>query len=328
VSVVSFSVPADDTLLVAAYDRSVRLYNCKRRSTTASLAAPAPVLCVAYSPYRTSFAGLLDGTIRQLDYENLAVSAPVVSAAGRADEGSGTGNGINCFRPLDTSLFVATTFGGTMLRFDPRALRVAHTQQLRGKALAMDTCGHLVTVALLQQAVEIHDVRKWGAPVLTRASGLRFQALALRAFPSGEGYVLSSVDGRVSVEYYDDLAAAQTQKFAFKCHRVRAPAGGEDAVYPVTGLRFHPVHGTLFTAGGDGNVCVWNWEKRKRMKLLAHGLELPRAISHMDLSADGAYVAVSVDDDSYSRTGGAQAAARGGRVLVRPLGDAECKPRT
>jgi hypothetical protein len=55
------------------------------------------------------------------------------------------------------------------------------------------------------------------------------------------GYVLSSVEGRVAVAYFDPSPEAQSKKYAFKCHRQG------DLVYPVNAMSFHPVYGTFAT---------------------------------------------------------------------------------
>jgi hypothetical protein len=60
------------------------------------------------------------------------------------------------------------------------------------------------------------------------------------------GYVLSSVEGRVAVEYFDPSPEAQSKKYAFKCHRQG------DLVYPVNAMSFHPVYGTFAT----GMCCL------------------------------------------------------------------------
>jgi cell cycle arrest protein BUB3 len=51
------------------------------------------------------------------------------------------------------------------------------------------------------------------------------------------GYVTSSIEGRVAVEFFDDSAESQAKKFAFKCHRQLV--NGVDSVYPVSGLAFN-----------------------------------------------------------------------------------------
>lgn len=52
-----------------------------------------------------------------------------------------------------------------------------------------------------------------------RDSSLKFQTRAIKAFPDKTGYVLSSIEGRVAVEYLDPSPEAQKKKYAFKCHR-------------------------------------------------------------------------------------------------------------
>ncbi|KAJ8143802.1 hypothetical protein OY671_003082 [Metschnikowia pulcherrima] len=333
ISVIKYSIPANDTLLVASYDNNVSLYNYSKKSLAVKLASPAPVLSIAYSSHRTTYAGHLDGTIREIDFENMNFSRPCVSIqapdSAKTDSVPNVSSGINCFRSLDGTSLVASTFSGVLVQFDPRSSRASHKTQTQGKIFAMDTCNRKITVAKSQSAVEVWDARNMAVPVHKRSTGLRFQATNLRCFPSGDGYALSSVDGRVSMEYYEDSASAQEQKFAFKCHRVKDKVAGEDVVYPVTGLEFHPQYKSLFTAGGDGNVCVWNWAKRKRMKLLCHHLESPRSISHMDISGDGQSLAIAVSDDSYTRASSVgKIAAGGGKILIRNLTDADCKPKS
>jgi cell cycle arrest protein BUB3 len=53
------------------------------------------------------------------------------------------------------------------------------------------------------------------------------------------GYALSSVEGRVAMEFFDMSDAGQAKKYAFKCHR--KSEAGRDTVYPVNAIAFHPV---------------------------------------------------------------------------------------
>jgi hypothetical protein len=43
--------------------------------------------------------------------------------------------------------------------------------------------------------------------------------LTLAAHRCRAGYALSSVEGRVAMEYFDQSAESQKRKYAFKCHR-------------------------------------------------------------------------------------------------------------
>lgn len=48
--------------------------------------------------------------------------------------------------------------------------------------------------------------------------------------------------------------------FAFKCHRTDLNA------FAVNAIAFHPVQGTLVTAGGDGSYQIWDKDSKQRLK--------------------------------------------------------------
>ena len=62
-----------------------------------------------------------------------------------------------------------------------------------------------------------------------------------------QGYAISSVEGRVAIEYFSESPEAQAGKFAFKCHRTKE--GGKDTAHPVNAIAFHPSLGTFATGG-------------------------------------------------------------------------------
>lgn len=88
---------------------------------------------------------------------------------------------------------------------------------------------------------------KSGQPEQTRESSLKYQTRCIRCYPNGTGYALSSIEGRVAMEYFDNSEQVQTKKYAFKCHR-RSEAG-RDVVFPVNAIAFHPIFGTFATGG-------------------------------------------------------------------------------
>lgn len=65
-----------------------------------------------------------------------------------------------------------------------------------------------------------------------------------------QGYVLSSIEGRVAVEYLDPSQEVQKKKYAFKCHRLKEE--GIEQVYPVNAISFHSVHNTFATGTRTG----------------------------------------------------------------------------
>lgn len=64
------------------------------------------------------------------------------------------------------------------------------------------------------------------------------------------GFVLSSIEGRVAVEYFDTQQEVQQKKYAFKCHRIKEES--IEKVYPVNAIAFHNVHNTFAT----GKICT------------------------------------------------------------------------
>ena len=66
--------------------------------------------------------------------------------------------------------------------------------------------------------------------------------------PSWQGYVLSSIEGRVAVEYLDPSPEVQKKKYAFKCHRLKE--NNIEQIYPVNAISFHNIHNTFATGTG------------------------------------------------------------------------------
>ena len=88
-----------------------------------------------------------------------------------------------------------------------------------------------------------------------------------------QGYVLSSIEGRVAVEYLDPSQEVQKKKYAFKCHRLKE--NGIEQVYPVNAISFHSVHNTFATGTtAPSHLSIYDlasfWEGRK--KRLKHSL--------------------------------------------------------
>lgn len=318
-----------DTLLIASHSRVALLYSCQSHGVsplynlTAEVKTPSPIMAVAHSDH-SSYAGCLDGTLRQFDYENTRMTSPLTTATIDQHPSSP----INYVRSVDPNLIIYTTIDGSIKYFDPRMSRLVDSYTCPAKLFAMDASPRTLTVGLSGSQVQLFDLRNRSNPWQSRGSGLRYQMSCIRNFPSGEGFALSSIDGRVSIEYNDLLEEVQQKKFAFKCHRVPDHDEGVDKVYPVTGLRFHKQYNTLFTAGGDGHVCVWNWEKRKRMK------QFPKVpgtdgISQLDINNTGSLMAVGTTDDGFMRLPDTNSSfvPRQSQVFLRRLDEIDCKPK-
>lgn len=65
--------------------------------------------------------------------------------------------------------------------------------------------------------------------------GCVFDLFVFFSFFLFKGYVLSSIEGRVAVEYLDTDPEIQKKKYAFKCHRIKE--NGIEQIYPVNAVR-------------------------------------------------------------------------------------------
>lgn len=149
------------------------------------------------------------------------------------------------------------------------------------------------------------------------------------------GYATASVEGRIAVEYFDPKPEIQEQKYAYKCHRVSA--NGEDQVWPVNALDFHPMYvsftlasscfrsssatityryNTFASAGSDGTVSVWDHKSKKRLRQFT---KFHSAVPSVSFNCDGTKLAIGV---SYNWDEGAEGAKHAERpsVFIREVG--------
>ncbi|RXM91234.1 Mitotic checkpoint protein BUB3 [Acipenser ruthenus] len=133
-----------------------------------------------------------------------------------------------------------------------------------------------------------------------------------------KGYVLSSIEGRVAVEYLDPSPEVQKKKYAFKCHRLKE--NGIEQVYPVNAISFHSVHNTFATGGSDGFVNIWDPFNKKR---LCQFHRYPTSIASLAFSNDGSTLAIAA---SYMHELG-DIEHPEDAIYIRQVTDAETKPK-
>lgn len=184
-------------------------------------------------------------------------------------------------------------------------------------------------------------------PEQRRESSLKFQTRCVRGFTDGSGYALSSIEGRVAMEYFDPAPEAQAKKYAFKCHR--STTNGIDTVYPVNSIAFHPGYGTFATGGGDGVVnvsppppafapssilpftyanslilidstSIWDGNNKKR---LCQFHKYPTSIASLAFDSTGQQLAIAV---SYTFDEG-EKDHPADCIMIRKVTDVEVKPK-
>jgi cell cycle arrest protein BUB3 len=174
--------------------------------------------------------------------------------------------------------------------------------RLPSKPFSLSASPTKLVVAMASRAVNIYelskllDAAKRGGgedvklePWQQRESSMKYMTRAVACMPNDAGYSSSSIEGRVAVEWFDPSEESQSRKYAFKCHR--QTVDGQDVVYPVHALAYHPVHGTFATGGGDGVVALWDAVAKRRIKQYK---ESPASIQTIDFSCDGKFMAVGV----------------------------------
>lgn len=159
-------------------------------------------------------------------------------------------------------------------------------------------------------------------PWQRRESALKFMARAVACMPNDAGYAISSIEGRVAVEWFDPSTSSQARKYAFKCHRQTSPEG-VDVVYPVNALAFHPVHGTFASGGGDGFVALWDGIGKRRIRQYQR---YNSSVAALSFSGDGKYLALGISPGfEDGKEGGKDGEDGLVKVFVRELGETEAK---
>jgi cell cycle arrest protein BUB3 len=136
----------------------------------------------------------------------------------------------------------------TIRLWDIRSLVPTGVAECSDKIYAIDVVDNRAVVGTKDKQIYVWDVRNLKTPLDKRQSPLKFQIRCIKCFPSGEAFVVSSIEGRVAVEYFDQNPEVQKSKYAFKCHRIKNDETGE-LVYPVNAIAFHPIHRTFATGG-------------------------------------------------------------------------------
>ncbi len=128
----------------------------------------------------------------------------------------------------------------------------------------LDTCDDKLVVGTADRQILIWNLRNMStSPEQIRESSLKYQTRCIRCFPNKQGFVLSSIEGRAAVEYFDMDPQVQRKKYAFKCHRIKE--NNTELIYPVNAIAFHTAHNTFATGGSDGMVNIWDGFNKKRL---------------------------------------------------------------
>jgi len=313
-------LPSSPALLAStSWDGSARVHDidgwsCQLNQTMES----GPLLSLTI-PEKDLITGGLDGSIRKLDIET-----STLSVVGR-HTGEPSKVACSCLSHLDENIVVSAGWNSQCLLWDLRASNdtAMSTIQLPGKAFGMDVNDTRIVVATSGRRICFVDYRAASGVddatkvVLDRESSLKYQSRCVSFFPDGSGIALGSIEGRVAVEFLDELLEVPSgkKKYAFKCHRVN------DTVYPVNCVVFHPKHKITFATGGcDGTVVTWDGSHKKKLATLP---KFETSIAALAFNHDGSKLAIA---SSYTFEEGERDHPRD-EIFIRTMLDSECQPK-
>ena len=312
ISGVRFGPTSSQFLLVSSWDKTVRLYDVVNNKLRLKYAHARPVLACAFQDPIHVWSGSLDGKLKTFDI-NSSTDTPV----GDHD------NAIRCVEhSADVNAVITGSWDSTVKTWDPRVSGgCTGTYSQPDKVYTMSLAGEKLVVGTANRKVWVWDLRNMAYVQQKRESSLKFQTRCLSCFPNKQGFVLSSIEGRVAVEYLDPSPEVQKKKYAFKSHRVKE--GGIEQIYPVNAISFHREYNTFATGGSDGLVNIWDGQNKKR---LCQFHKYPTSISSLSFSNDGTVLAIA-SSYMYENVDSPPDPTPEDSIYIRHVSDQETKPK-
>ncbi|CAF0708524.1 unnamed protein product [Brachionus calyciflorus] len=277
ISSVKFNQKSSQFLLVSSWDQSVRLYDIDTNRLKHTFSHKQPVLDCCLTDSSLSFSGGLDSKLIMYDY-----NAEKETLIGTHQDA------IRCVHFCHSANLIITGSWDRFIKlWDTRSPNCIGSYEQPDKVYTLDTCDQKLVVGTANRKIRIWNMNNMGMPE-ARESSLKYQTRAIKCFPNRQGYVLSSIEGRVAVEYFDMNPEEQRKKYAFKCHRVKED--DRELVYPVNAISFHNSHNTFATGGADGMVNIWDPFNKKR---LCQFHSYPTGITSLCFDATGTTLAIA-----------------------------------
>lgn len=314
ISSVRFSSHSDN-LIVSSWDGTMRLYDVTANSLRGQFGGKnkGAMLDCCFHDDSSGFCGGLEKNVTRYDF-----------TTGKTDVLGQHERPVKCVEySQSTGQLITGGWDSKLKCWDPRAPPGSAERSVcvltqPERVYSMSLLDNKLVVAMAGRHIAIYDLRQMAEPEQRRESSLKFQTRCVRIYPNGTGYALSSVEGRVAMEFFDTSEAAQSKKYAFKCHR--KSENGRDTVFPVNAMSFHPIYGTFATGGCDGLVNIWDGNNKKRLYQYA---KYPTSIAALSFSRDGRLLAIA---SSYTFEMG-DVPHEKDAVFIRSVFDGEVKPK-
>ncbi|CAM9478127.1 unnamed protein product [Chrysoparadoxa australica] len=324
VSSLTFS-PQGNLLVAGSWDSNVRCWEVNAQQGQAAPKAETkhdgPVLCTSFSgDGQTVFSGGCDKVIKMW---NLGQAGSPAQTIGQHDAP------VRCvhFVP-EMNLLASGSWDETVKFWDARQPQPTHTIKLPDRCYAMDVRGPMMVVATARRNILVYNLGNNCALESQSMSTLKYQTRCVSIFPDQTGFAVGSIEGRVSIEYFNELRTPgnpppDKKQFAFKCHRENTNIKDQAQVFAVNDISFHP-YGTFATAGADGTFHFWDKDSRQRLKAFP---KVNNTISCATFNPQGNLFAYAA---SYDWSMGAEHHNPNNRTIIylHQVKDEEIKPRS
>jgi cell cycle arrest protein BUB3 len=343
ISSLEFSPDSPTILLSSSWDCHVRVHDTAASSSQeiplepyVDIALRAPVLDACFIDGNHAIAASLDGSVKLLNLGrgnkqpllhlyNGHTQAVSTCCFNKSHMLLLTGSWDKTLHVRDINALTDESVSALVIPLPEKCFKLSCSGDMLVVAMS-NRVVHLYNLAELRSALEQHIPGAHVQPAQRRESSLKFMTRTVQCTPDESGYVSTSIEGRVAVEFFDPAEEVQVRKYAFKCHRQKELIFDtldekEDVVYPVNAVAFHPKHGTFATGGGDGVVAMWDIKAKRRVKLFS---SISKSISCLAFSADAKLLAIGTNAEGVGK---ASPARQDGCIYLRPLSEADGKSK-
>ncbi|GAM84477.1 hypothetical protein ANO11243_024730 [Dothideomycetidae sp. 11243] len=335
ISAVKFAPNSDTRLLVSSWDRHIYLYETPSptQSNEGHLVLRvehrAPVLDICFGEDDDiAYSAGLDQDVNQINLET-----------GKKTVLSTHNEGVrSVIYSRDHHMLVSASWDKTLHIHIIEDQQLAHpfaTVALPDKPHCVSVSPTKLVVAMANKEILVYDLAAIQSaasqsppptplavePIQHREPALKYMTRSLACNPADTGFAISSIEGRIGVEFFDPSPEAQAGKYAFRCHRTTTP--DEDIVFPVNAVAFNPVRTTNFaSAGGDGAITIWDGVSKRRIR---HYSGFAAAVVAVSWSPDGSTIAVATSPGFEDGTEDVDPALV--RVYVKAVPEGEVKTK-
>ena len=162
--------------------------------------------------------------------------------------------------------------------WDARSPTPAMSQQLSERIYAMDCNDIAIAAVTADRKVHTFNLTQGCTKIAESQAAsnskdpTKYQVKSVAMMADGKGFAYGSIEGRVTLEYFDELGFSSDKKkkgFTFKCHRSKVQMGNgaqqvQTMIYSVNALAFHPLN-ALATGGSDGNIYTWDYQNKGQL---------------------------------------------------------------